>query len=427
MRVLVVHNRYRSEQPSGEDLVVDQESAALAAFGHEVLRYERRSDDIDQLSALRRASIPAAVVWNPFAGRDVGRTLDEYRPDVVHTHNLFPLLSPAVLLACTRRRVPVVSTFHNFRQLCVSGNFYRSGSVCHDCVGRAPWAGVRHGCYRNSSLASAPIALASVVQRRTWQSVPSAYVFISDAERELFASLGLPPTRCFVKWHMVPAGSTSTAREDLVVFTGRLSEAKGVRLLMEAWDLYQATSATRSLRLAVAGSGELDDEVRSWAADRPSVDVLGLLSHQACATLLGRARAAVVPSAYPEMFGLVVAEAKVAGVAPIAPAHGSFPELIDDGVDGLLFPPGDGRALAEAITQVESAPAWFDGLGTAARRAARRQFDPAGNLRRLESIYRFAIEHPTWREPGDVPEADGQPHHRTTVVPPGRAASGAQR
>ena len=110
----------------------------------------------------------------------------------------------------------------------------------------------------------------------------------------------------------------------------------------------------------------------------------------------------MVPSAYPETFGLVVAEAKAAGVAPIAAAHGSFPELIADGVDGLLFPPGSVDALARLLARVESSPAWFDQLGSAAKAAARVQFEPADNLVQLESIYRFAIEHPTWREGGSV-------------------------
>jgi glycosyltransferase involved in cell wall biosynthesis len=398
MKVLVVHNRYRSGEPSGEDRVVDQENLALVEAGHDVIQFERYSDEIKQFSLLRKALIPAGVVWNPAAGHELGQTLNSLRPDVVHVHNLFPLLGPSLLQACNRRRIPVVATLHNGRLLCAEGSFFRAGSPCYKCLGHLPFAGIQHGCYRGSRVASTPMALASAVHRPAWRSALSAYIFVSGAQRRLFSALEFPPARCFVKWHFVATRPRQTKAEDLVVFTGRLSVAKGLRLLMEAWDQFEAARPGGPLRLAIAGAGELDGEVRRWAADRPSVEVLGMLSGQECATLVSRARAAIVPSAGPETFGLAVAEAKAAGVAPIAAAHGAFPELISDGVDGLLFPPGDREALARLLGKVESSAGWFDDLGIAAHEAAKRQFDPAANLAQLESIYTFAAANPRWRE-----------------------------
>ena len=394
MKILVVHNRYRSASPSGENRVVDQETKALIAAGHEVEHFERLSDDIEDFSLREKLLIPGQVVWSPSAAREIGRVLGTFKPDVVHVHNLFPMISPSVLHACRRHLVPAVVTLHNYRLICPSGDLFRDGSTCHDCVGHVPLPAVQHGCYRDSSTATVPLAVAAMTQRNTWQTLPSAYIFISAAQRGLFDSLDLPAERCFVKHNLVYPMDAEKTTEPLVVYIGRLNEAKGVPLLMEAWDRFKP----KNLRLVIAGGGPLEDEVNKWASTRPTVDAPGLLCRDECIALLARARAAVVPSQWQEPFGLVIAEAMSASVPSIAPAHGSFPELIQDGVDGVLFAPGDTDALARLFGEVENDPARWAVLGAQARLSYERRFVPDNNIRELEGIYKFAIEHPVWIE-----------------------------
>jgi glycosyltransferase involved in cell wall biosynthesis/SAM-dependent methyltransferase len=397
MRILVVHNRYRSASPSGENRVVDQETAALIRAGHEVEHFERLSDDIEDFSLRQKTVIPGQVVWSPSAAREISGLLGTFRPDVVHIHNLFPMISPSVLEACRRHLVPTVVTIHNYRQICPSGDLFRQGAICHDCVGRLPLPAIRHGCYRDSSTATIPLAIAGATQKRLWQTLPSAYIFISSAQRDLFSSLNLAGERCFVKHNLVYPMEGSGEREPVVAYIGRLNEAKGLPLLMEAWD----RAAPQELKLVIAGGGPLEDEVANWARSRSSVDFPGLLSRQECGALLGRARAAIVPSQWQEPFGLVIAEAMSASVPSIAPSHGSFPELITDSEDGVLFPPGDMEALAKLFGEVERDPARFEALGREACKTYERRFAPEKNVRQLESIYRYAIEHPVWIGTGD--------------------------
>jgi len=114
LRVMVVHNRYRSEQPSGEDRVVDQESALLQDAGVAVERFLRHSDDIARMSLPAKAAVPLRVPWNPQARTALADALRASRPDVVHIHSTFPLLSPSVLAACADVGVPAVATLHNY-------------------------------------------------------------------------------------------------------------------------------------------------------------------------------------------------------------------------------------------------------------------------------------------------------------------------
>ena len=135
MHVLVVHNRYASAQPSGENKVVDQEVALLREAGHRVEVFERRSDDIGARSLLGKVAVPLLVPWNPAVRTELAARLRTERPDVVHVHNVFPLLSPAVLAACADAGVPAVATLHNYTQVCPPGTLQRDGRPCTECVG----------------------------------------------------------------------------------------------------------------------------------------------------------------------------------------------------------------------------------------------------------------------------------------------------
>lgn len=404
MKILIVHNRYRSAAPSGENRVVDQESTALRSLGHDVEHFERHSDEITEFSMLQKATLPAQVIWNPTVHADLRAAVERFGPDVVHVHNTFPILSPAVLHACRDERVPVVATLHNYKLMCASGDFFRDGAVCHDCAGGRLLPALRHGCYRGSTAATLPVVAAIRANRKAWQSLVSAYIFISASLQRLLAGMKLDPERVFVKPNLVPHGAAvgggkrgATARKRQVAYVGRLDHAKGVPLLLQAWDRYRAAAGDNALRLVVAGSGPLENEVVTWAADRPSVEVAGHLSKSACAELVAQSRAVVLPSQWEETFGLVVVEAMAAGVASIAAAHGSFPELITDGVDGVLFEPSAPGDLANRIHDVDVNGDRYQEYGRRARMTYEQRYDPGRNLDHLLDIYRFAMSRPVGR------------------------------
>jgi glycosyltransferase involved in cell wall biosynthesis len=395
---MVAHSWYRSSAPSGENRVVDRERTALTALGHEVIRFDRYSDEIEQWSALRKATLPGRIIWSGETRRALRSALRAHRPDVVHVHNTFPLLSPAILYACRDESVPVVVTVHNYRLLCAGGTFFRDGSVCHDCVEGPAIQAVRHGCYKDSRLATATVVLSNGAHRQAWRTMISAYMFISAAQRDLLAGLDLPAERVFVRHNLIPHHAMrQAAAEHFVLYAGRLDEAKGIRLLMAGWDRYLRDPGDPVLGLVIAGTGNLEPEVAAWAVSRPSVRLAGHIDEEQCTDLMSRARAVVVPSAWAEPFGLVAIEAMAAGAPCIAAGHGALTELITPGVDGELFPPGDAGALAGIIADVNADAKRFAAYGEAARETYRKRFDPDRNLDQLTDIYRYAIANPVSR------------------------------
>lgn len=402
MKVLIVHGRYRSGAPSGENRVVDQEAAALRAAGHEVELFQRDSDDIADMSVAGKAAVPFQSVWNGRAREELTRRLAMTRPDVVHVHNTFPLMSPSVLYACGDAGTPVVATIHNYRLLCAGGTFFRDGRLCHDCLEGPRTQALQHGCYRGSRLATLPVVVNLAVHRSAWQALVSAYIFVSASQRDIMENLAVAKERVFVKHNLVPSPVSPRADADtaehMVLYLGRFDVAKGVPLLMRSWDVFRDRNPDSALRLVVAGGGPLHDEVQQWASGHSSVEVVGLVPPEQAARLRRRALAAVVPSVWEETFGLVAVEAMAAGVAPIAAARGAFPELITHGVNGALFAPESANALADVLADVDRAPQSYIEYGRRGLKTYQERFCPAVNLEELLAVYRFAIAHPVRRQ-----------------------------
>jgi glycosyltransferase involved in cell wall biosynthesis len=397
VRILLAHNRYRSEFPSGEDRVVDTEAEALRAAGHTVTHFERRSDDIADWPPLRRALLPVSVVWSRRARQDLRVAIRRDRPDVIHVHNTFPLLTASILAAGAEERVPIVVTIHNYKLACASGDFFRAGAVCHDCSGRIGLPGIVHGCYRGSRLMTVPVVAGTVLNRKSWCTRPSAYIFISESQRRALGDLHLPANRSFVKWNLVPGASRVVNHDEgRVSYLGRLDQAKGLSVLTAGWDRYLARAGEPKVRLSIAGNGPLMPAIRDWAGGRKDVDLLGVLDREGCRDLISRSRAVVVPSAWEETFGLVVVEAMAGGVGVIAAGHGSLPELITDGENGRLFRPGDAGDLAGVLGEVGTDRDRWHQMGRRARSTYEDRWDPDANLARLLEIYRFAIDNPAW-------------------------------
>src|SRR5581483_7496913 len=172
MKVVVAHNRYSSAQPSGENTVVDAQIAQLRAAGVEVVPFLRSSDEIGALPATQKALLPLGPIVAPGSVAALRRLIRAERPDLVHLHNPYPLISPWIVRTAHAHGLPVVQTVHNYRQVCAPGLYFRDGRICTDCKGRAfPLPAVVHSCYRGSRAQSAVMATALTVHRGTWRSV----------------------------------------------------------------------------------------------------------------------------------------------------------------------------------------------------------------------------------------------------------------
>lgn len=378
MRVLIAHSEYLTGPASGENRAVADERLLLGNAGHDVLSL--------QPSAAGRAGVALAAraVWSRAAADAVRRVVRAKRPDVVHFHNLFPNLSPAVLRAAHAEQVPVVMTLHNFRLSCLPATFLRKGKICEDCLGRTPWRGVLHGCYRGSRAASAALATSLELHRLlgSFQHV-DLFVVLSEFMRDKLVEGGLDPAKLRVRPNFAWPMPRRKGPGSYFLVLGRLSPEKGVDVLLEAW--------TGEGRLVVAGDGP--ERRRLEASSPPGVEFLGAVQAEAVPTLMADARALLLPSQSYEGSPRAVVEAMAAGVPVVGSDIGGIPEHVVSGTSGLLVEPTDTRGWASAIDRLRD-----DDLSTRLGEGAyfrwQELFSPETALASLEDVYRKIVRSP---------------------------------
>ncbi|HKC70485.1 MAG TPA: glycosyltransferase, partial [Terriglobales bacterium] len=224
VKIVLVHNTY--QRPGGEDAVFEQECEMLRQAGHEVVTYTRSNWDTDGYRGIRRISLAKKTVWASDSRQDFLQLLHREKPDLVHVHNTFLMISPSIYSACFETGVPVVQTLHNYRLLCPAGSFFREGKVCEECLTASLWRGVQHSCYHQSYSASAVVAfmLAYHRLRNTWNREISCFIVLSEFARNKFVEGGLPADKIFVKPNFVsPDPGARNRIGDYILFAGRLS------------------------------------------------------------------------------------------------------------------------------------------------------------------------------------------------------------
>lgn len=388
MKILLIHNFYRSGNPGGEDNVVRQERALLERHGHEVVLYERSNDEVDEHDAIAAARTALRMGWSRRSHREVAALIRRGRPDVAHVHNTFPLVTPSVYAACREAGIPVVQTLHNYRWLCTAATFYRQDAVCELCGPARVGPAVQHRCYRGSLIGSAAVALA---QRRAWRDgsyaqAIDAYITLSRFAAARFVAAGLDAARVHVKPNFVDDGDPPGAGDGgYVVYAGRLSTEKGLETLLDAW------RGLRDIPLRVVGDGPLLAGLRERAArEGLPVEFLGLRPRDEVRAIIGGAALLVLPSQWFEGFPLVLVEAYARGTPVVAARIGSLAELVVPDQTGLHFAAGDATRLAARVRELWADDARRQRL----RRGARARFDAEytapRNLGLLLDIYRAA-------------------------------------
>src|ERR1700722_8726336 len=343
MKILSVHNSY--QLPGGEDYVFAQEADMLRFHGHEVVLYQVSNDQVKGVNPL---VLLGNTIWNRSIHHELRVLMQREKPDIVHVHNTFPVISPAVYHAAREAAIPVVQTLHNYRLLCPAATLFRNEQVCEKCVGKAiPWPGVVHGCYRRSRLAtSAGAAMLAIHHyKQTWSEVVSAYIALTEFARGKFIEGGLPGEKIFVKPNYLQNDpGPGEGKGNYALFVGRLTPEKGVGTLLEAWG-----HLGRDLHLQIAGVGRMAVEVEKASAELESVTWLKWLSRAEILQRMKDTSMLIVPSTWYEGFPMVVVEAYAVGLPVMASNIGSMSSIVIDQRTGLHFAAGQAGDLGDKV------------------------------------------------------------------------------
>lgn len=385
MKILLLHNSY--QQAGGEDVVVRRERGLLAAHGHDVCLHLESNHAVRNTWDRIRTAVQAP--YSIAARGRVAAEIQRVRPDIVHVHNFFPLLTPSVYDACRAARRPVVQTLHNYRPLCLNSFFFRDGQVCEDCLATPiPWPGVLHACYRGSRGGSGSIAAMLTLHRAlgTWTNKVDVYIAPTEFARQTFIRGGFPAAKIVVKPHFVdPDPGPADADGGYALFVGRLSEEKGLGTLLASW-----SRLAERIPLKIVGDGPLSPHVERATRWSATVEWLRGQPGDRVVALMKGARVLLFPSLSYESFGMVIAEAYAVGLPVIAAGVGTATSLIAHGRTGLLFRRDDPQDLADKVTWLWTHPEERAAMSRGARREFEQKYTAERNYRALMGIYALA-------------------------------------
>lgn len=388
MKILLTHNFYGSEAPSGENEVFEIERSLLSSHGHNVQEFVRHSDEIRAQGVWGLLRGGMSTPWNPWMAAKIRQKVDEFQPDVVHVHNTFPMLSPSIFYAVGKQAARVL-TLHNYRVFCAAAiPMRRDGTICTKCLDQqSSWPSIVHNCYRNSAIANMPLA-ASVALHRflgTWSRQVDAFIALTDFQRDLMVSAGLPADRVFVKPNFFPGNPAPIEwgkRNSVAVFAGRLSQEKGVATLVKAWRKWGSGAP----ELRIIGDGPLRTELERLATGA-RIKFLGRVPSSEAQSEIAQAKLLVLPSDWFECFPMVIREAFAFGTPAAVSNVGPLPSIVQHQENGLVFSAGSPDSLLHEVSAAWQTTGKLQAMGTKARLTYESRYTEDINYQQLMAIY----------------------------------------
>lgn len=382
MRIVVAHNRY--QYAGGEDTAMRAEVDMLREHGHAVELLE--ADNRTIVGTVAKIAAAGRAFHSFSSSRRMRELVQRFRPDVVHVHNWFPLLSPGIIAAATGEGVPVVQTLHNYRMFCANGMQYRDGKICEECADKAlPTGAVAHACYAGSWVGSAVVTAVFAVHRaaHTWDGV-ARFIAVSEVQRELLIHGGMRPEQIVVKPNFVKnSGGPGDGKGGYALFVGRLIPEKGIRTVLRAW-----ASGGLRVPLKIMGDGPLADEVRQTAIRLPRVQYLGQQTSCEVRAAMAGAKFLIFASEWHEPFALTIVEALAQGTPVLAADLTSVREMVHVGKTGMRFAPGDAEDLAAKAALLTADETVYRDMRRRCRALYEERYTDETNYRLLMEIYR---------------------------------------
>lgn len=386
MRVLQIHNNYQFT--GGEDVAVEAEYSLLQSHGNDVNLFEVSNENIRGTKAKIETAIN--VSYSKKYSNKLIHRIGYFRPEIVHVHNFFPLLTPSIYDVCKSFCLPVIQTLHNYRIICPGAYLLKNGVICEDCLTGSAFKAALHGCYRDSRIGS--FLVAYMVQthrkRKTWQKKIDRFIALTEFAKKKFIQAGLPPERIEVKPNFIhPDPGTGYGNSKYALFVGRISKEKGIVTLLQAW------KKIRGVPIKIVGDGSLIEETRKITIrdNLYDVELLGAFDRKDVLTFMGKAIFLVFPSEWYEGFPMTVAEAFACGLPVLSSRIGGMTEIVEDGVTGLHFEAGNPVDLADKIKWLIEHPDKCRHMGKNARKVFLEKYTAEKNYKILMNIYQQAI------------------------------------
>lgn len=310
---------------------------------------------------------------------------------VAHLHIYYGKLSSSILAPLVKAEIPIVQTLHEYKVVCPAYTMYRDGNVCYDCAGGKYYNSFVNACNRGSYARSLLSSLEQYVARANGSVEHiDKFIAVSYFQKKLLVQMGLDESKVSVVHNFVDAKGLlpEKFRGEYFLYFGRIEEVKGIFVLLKSLR-YLKTRYGIDLPFVFAGAGSFESIAVNYCEENDLHDVqfLGFCDRDRVLALLGGCIATVVPSVWPETFGLTVVESLAAERACIVSNIGGMPEIIRDEVDGYIVEPGDELELADKLRYLYANLGVAERMGVTGRIGVMEKFTPSVHFEKIKEVY----------------------------------------
>ena len=343
MNILIIHNFYAGY--GGENNIVKEQYKLLKNMNHNVFMFKRHNDQIKNKNIVY-------VFKNLFfkkLNQEIKKIIKEFKPDIAHVHNVFPLISSQIYNILWQYKIPIIQTVHNYRFACPNGIMFKNGKICDKCLSSNNFFEcVYNKCYNNSIFYSIWYAYSIMIgyKKHHFEKIDKFIVF-NDFLKNILIKKGFADK----KIHVIPNFISSSEyapkyeKENYIVYVGRFSEEKGI------FTLLKSIKKIKNVNLKMLGDGGIKEKILEYINENNinNVELCGFIDGDKKDYIITKAKALIVPSECYETFGLVAIEAFSLGTLAIASNIGGLKYIIDDGYNGLKFSLTNYNDLTEKI------------------------------------------------------------------------------
>ncbi|OEK02479.1 hypothetical protein BFP97_13530 [Roseivirga sp. 4D4] len=380
MKILQVHNIFIGK--TGEETVLEEERIILEKNGHQVVQFLKDNSTLSSANVFAKARLYSNLRNSEIVAKELELLIEKENPDICHVHNTFPLVTPVIYRVCNEMNVPVVKTLHNYKMVCTNSLMFRKGAVCEKCLNKSFYNSIKYKCYRDSYLATA--IQANVLQHHrnseTWSRRVDAFFCLTEFQKDLLASGGLPASKLYVKPNFIKRDNSTVTYDDFFLFVGKVDDYKGLQDLLY---LFERNIRSKFVVIGKADNQDIFNEFNN-------VDYLGEQGRDVVLDHMKRCRAVIFPSLYYEGMPMVILEAFSNSKAVVSRDRGAMSSMIIENYNGLKYEDVD--KLVEIVEKLDAEKSISMRLGENAYLDYQNKYTEQKGYEKLIGLYSLVIK-----------------------------------
>lgn len=313
------------------------------------------------------------------------------KPDIAHINNIYHQISPSILTALKKYKIPTIQTLHDYKLICPAYILYSKNQICERCKKYRYYMCTLRKCVKNSYMASFVCTLEMYLHKflKIYENNIDLFIAPSNFLREkilkwkMIAPKKITVIPHFINLKRFDTNQQQKPEQNYFLYFGRLSREKGIDTLISAMKY------VKNGKLLIAGTGPKENVLKEKVRKEnlSNVEFLGYLNFKDLQKTIQKSLFTILPSIVYESFGLTILESYAQSRAVLGSNLGAIPEVIKNGKTGLLFKAGDVKDLAEKINFMLANKEKILEMGQKGRKKVESEYTPERYYRDLMKIY----------------------------------------